>query len=641
MTMEFEAASRFAKSGLAAGAACCWWALQVHPAAAGTIGSDAAVEELRSLSLEELSQIEVTSVAKRPQPLSQAPSAVYVINSADIRRSGAVTLPEVLRLAPNLQVSRVDGRDYAISARGLNSFETANKLLVMIDGRSVYTPLYSGVEWDGQHIQLEDVERIEVISGPGGALWGANAVNGVINMISRSARDTQGLLATANLGSIDQRASVRYGGSLGEAGAYRVFLAGFGSGPTRTAAGSDANDKFQGVQGGFRADFDAGANAFTVQGDAFDAPMDDLIIANERLRGANLLGRWRRQLSTGGAAEIQAYYDQENRVTRGVFETTETWDVEGRYTRAIGRHQFVLGGGYRSSHDNFANRLNAAVLDPPMATVTVSNLFAQDDIALTTDLTLTAGIKLEDSSFSGSEWLPSARLAWQMSERDMVWAAVSRAVRSPSRIDRELVFPGLLVKSRFEPETLIAYEAGYRGRPASWASVSVSVFYNHYDRIRTNASTPVTFLPIMLANGIEGETWGLEAWGDIDVAPWWRLGGGIALLDKRFRIKAGQTDISNLKATGDDPAYQVLLHSQMAITPRLDLSLNLRAVDELERSKTPGYVEAGARLAWRASDSIELAMGGQNLLHESHRESAEPRTTETPRNLYAEVRWSY
>jgi iron complex outermembrane recepter protein len=619
----------------------CLGAAALFACGGGALAQDPdAVDRLRDLSLEELAQVEVTSVAKRPQALAAAPAAVFVISNDDIRRSGAVSLAEVLRLAPNLQVSRVDSRDYAISARGLNSFETANKLLVLIDGRSVQSPLYSGVEWDQQLVQLEDVERIEVISGAGGSLWGANAVNGVINVITRSARDTQGLAVTAHGGTLDQRMSLRYGGSLGEAGAYRAYVSAFGRGPTVTRSGNRSRDRWGGLQAGARADFDVGANLFTVQGELFDAGLQDLFIPNERLRGSHLLATWSRPLGPG-QAEIQAYYDKQDRVARGVFESTSTWDIEGRYSLTAGAHTLLVGGGYRLSDDHFINRLNNAIVDPPQRRITLSNIFLHDDIALTPKLVLTAGLKFEESSYHGAEWAPNLRLAWRPTSDSLLWASVSRAIRSPSRIERELVIAPLVVKGNFGPEKLVAYEIGYRGTPSPRVSLSVSAFYNQYDDIRINAPTPGVIFPVRVANGLEGATWGVEAWGDVEVTSRWRLGLGLATLAKDFQVQPGKADLSNLKAAGNDPDYQVIVRSQMRLSERLDLDVSMRAVDELPRPGVPGYIEADARLSWKASDAIELAVGGHNLLDESHPESAEPRSTEVRRDVYLEMRWSY
>lgn len=601
-----------------------------------------AVARLGSLSVEELADLEITSVSKRPEKLSAAPAAVFVIGADDIRRSGVSSLPEALRLAPNLQVGRVDARDYSISSRGLNSFEVTNKLLVLIDGRSVYTPLSGGVDWDAQTVMLADLDRIEVISGPGGTLWGANAVNGVINVVSRSAFDTQGGLVDVSAGSRDSNLALRYGGALGAAGAYRVYVQAMQRGPTeRTTALRMPSDRWRGVQAGFRTDWKVGAGSLTLQGDVYDDDLGALFTPGEYIRGGNVMGRWDRTLADGSTLGVQAYHDLTRRRARGVYNELSTYDVEARHGRSIGRHSLVLGAGYRSTKDDFRNLLNAFVLDPPRERISLGNVFAQDDIRLGDRLTLTLGLKLEDSNFSGLEYLPNARLAWRPAENQLLWASVARAVRTPSRIERDLVFPGLLVKGGFDTEKLVAYEAGYRGQPWARTSISISAYYNVYDDIRTTQPTPRTVVPITLSNGAEGRTYGIDAWGDVDLTEHWRLGVGISTLQKDFKLKPGRADLVALKTGGNDPDVQVTLRSQMILTDRIDLDVRVRGVDDLPAPRVPAYVEADVRLGWRVTDAVELSLSGFNLLEDSHLETAEPRSTQVPRSVQAGLRWRY
>ncbi|MGE5567135.1 MAG: TonB-dependent receptor plug domain-containing protein [Parcubacteria group bacterium] len=610
--------------------------------------------DLGRLSLEELGEVEITSVSKHAEPASQAPASVFVITEDDIRRSGATSIPEALRLAPNLQVTRINAVSYAISARGFNGFETANKLLVLIDGRSVYTPLFSGVLWESQNVDLADVERIEVISGPGGTLWGANAVNGVINIVTRDARDTTGGLAVANVGTTEGSATVRYGGSMGEGGAWRAYVTGFRRDDSLTLTGDPAHDQWKGVQGGFRTDWSHGSDDFTLQGDVYQdrtTSLLRLLAPNGRLRGGNLTGRWSRTLSNGGGLTVLAYYDKATRWSPSLEDSLRTYDVEAQHDFTIGRNAVVWGAGYRVTRDSFTNTLNAAVLEPRQRRVELADIFVQDAIALRPDLTLTLGLKGEHSSLAGSDYMPSARIAWRPSERTMWWAAVSRAVRTPSRIEHDLVYdlPGydrLIVNNTFKSEHLVAYEAGYRGRPLDRLSLSVSVFYNDYDDLRTNegeatGTLPVgsgVYYPIHVGNGIAGHAWGVEAWGSYDVTGWWRLSAGASTIDKRFHAKPGHIDIAGLFSTGDDPDYQASLRSQMTFD-KVDVDFTVRHVAELPKPHVDAYTEADARVGWRLTRDVEFAIGGTSLLDEAHGEAPEQRLVR--RNVYAELRWGF
>lgn len=577
-------------------------------------------QDLTGLTLEQLADIEITSVSRRPEQLSSAAASVYVITRDDIRRSGAASLPEVLRLAPNLQVQRVGSVDYAITARGFNSFETANKLLVLIDGRSIYTTLFSGVLWDAQGLVLEDIERIEVISGPGGALYGANAVNGVINITTRSARETRGPAFSVGAGTDDRTVSLRHGGDLSEAGAWRLFLTGFDRSDTGMVGGGSGLDAAAGVRAGGRADWSTGSGDWMLQGDVYDheSPGD------VALQGGFVLGRWGRQLDGGGRLEVQTYYDHTDRVNGPVEEKVRTWDVSLQQAMERGRHAVVWGGGHRWVENTLTSPPGAATLVPARRHITLGNLFVQDQISLRDDLVLTLGVKVEDSSFTGVEVLPNVRLAWRPNEASLIWGAVSRAARTASRIDRDLTLPGFLVGGSFGSEKLTAYELGYRARPARNLNLSISAFYHDYTDLRTVAPDPVTILPLRFANGGEGHTSGIEAWGSYEVSPRWRLDLGVVTLDKEFRLKPGEVDIASLASVGDDPSWQVLLNSRAQLTDRLELDVHLRAVDDLPESGVDGFVEADVRLGWRFDNGLELALTGANLLNDTRLETGDP-----------------
>ena len=622
-------------AGVASGAAV--FAFPQAASAQAPAESPETVEALRDLSIEQLARIEVRSASKQAEPIGRAPTSIFVITGNDIVRSAATSLPEALRLAPNLQVQQLDSRQFAISSRGFNGAESSNKLLVLIDGRSVYTTLHSGVFWELHSPLLEDIGQIEVISGPGGTLYGPNAVNGVVSVATRDARETLGGLARGTAGPRERTLALRYGARLGDSGAVRVYAHGLDRQNMPAGPAADSNDDFSGWQAGFRADFGGEADHLTVQGDIFDTDVD--LLAGDGDRGHNLLARWTRRFGEERSLQVQAYYDDYRRRFTLVEDSLETFDLEAQLNARSGSHDVVLGGGVRTTRDEFINNLNGFHLDPQSRRLWILNAFAQDRMALTPRLDLIAGLKLERSTFSGVQVLPNLRLAWRPSKRSTLWGALSRAVRTPSRIDRQLVFLPLLAEAtNFESEKLIAIEAGYRGRPGPSTTLSVSFFYNLYDDIRTTEFTGDP-LPIRLQNSLEGRTFGAEAWLIHQLSSRWRASLGVAALDKDFRLKNGAVDLANRASLGADPDYQVLARSQIDLTSRLQLDLGLRGVDDLGSGDVGGYVEADARLAWRVSDPIEVYVAGNNLLHKSHVESNDTtRAQRIERSVYLGTR---
>ncbi len=599
--------------------------------------AEQATPDLSQLSIEELAQLPVRSASKREEPLSAAPTALFVITGAEIAESAATSLPEALRLAPNLQVQRINAHDYAISARGFNGYESSNKLLVLIDGRSLYSTLHSGVFWDLRQPLLEDIQQIEVISGPGGTLYGPNAVNGVINITTRDARETIGGLIRATYGTRSRTAGARYGFALGDDAALRVYGNAFARDGLPDGLGPDVDDSIAGYRVGLRSDVGLGGSTLTLQGDYFEDEKDQR--PRDGDRGGNLTLRWQGDLDERSALQVQAYYDHFRRRFVGARDALETLDLEAQYNRSAGAHQIVAGFGVRTTRDEFANTANIFGLTPASRRLWIWSAFAQDRVALSDRLSLIAGIKLERSSLSGIEVLPNLRIAWHPDPRHLLWAAVSRAVRTPSRIDRDLTGAGIIVRAPgFRSEKLVAFEAGYRGQPSSDTSLSVSVFYHLYDDIRT-AEFIGNPLPARLGNDLTGHTYGLEAWGSWQVLPWWRLSAGVALLGKDFRVAAGGSDITGAAALGNDPNYQLLLRSSMNLMPELVLDAGLRAVDGLETPATSAYVEADARLGWMASEHVELFVAGSNLLHRTHAESNDTgRAQLVERSVYAGAR---
>jgi iron complex outermembrane receptor protein len=630
-------------------------------AASAHAGSPLSAADLDRLPLEDLAKIEISSVSKTAQPLSDAPAAIFVITHEDIMRSGAASLADMLRLAPNLQVAQVTGNSYAISARGFNG-TAADKLLVLIDGRSVYTPFTNGVFWEAQDVPAEDIERIEVISGPGATLWGANAVNGVINVITRKSSDTPGGVVELTGGNLHRSVTLQYGGQIARDLSFRVYADDTDHDQDVTSTGANAKDDLQRWQTGFRIDWAPAADLVTLQGDLYEESRGEAPpLVREADSGGNLLARWTHKIDGGGEVQTQAYYDHlERRAPGEADESQDTYDLDFQHSFALGqRHAIVWGAGYRITRDDFSivpgnpSSPFVQVFKPQRRTLNQGDLFAQDTITLRPTLKLTLGLKLEDDPYSGAEPLPNARLSWKVTDQTLLWAAVSRAVRAPSRLDRdfnELAGGRLfLTGGLFRSETLIAYEVGYRGQPTSRASVSVSAFYNVYDDLRTFELSPGGQLPLRIENQMEGETYGVEAWGSYQAADWWRLTAGANWLHKDLRFKPGSIALGGVQIAGDDPAYQVSLRSMMNLGRRVILDLDLRDVGALPSPASPTYVELGGRLAWSATNALELSVTGANLLQPHHPEFGSGASSvqlgatgvDTGRSVYVAARWRY
>jgi iron complex outermembrane receptor protein len=607
-----------------------------------------SVQALKALSVDQLLDLEVTSVSKRSEPLAGAAASIYVITAEALRRSGATTLPEALRLAPNLQVARIDAGQYAISARGFNN-AIGNKLLVLVDGRTVYTPLFSGVFWDQQDLLLQDVERIEVISGPGATLWGANAVNGVINVITRQARDTSGTLLAAEYGESELGAALRYGKDFGS-GAFRVYAKYSGLDRSQRAGGIPLDDDWQRAQIGFRTDWDRDQDSFTVQGDAYDGetshrgfvgPFELTAIS---VTGANVLGRWRRDLGDGDEFQLQAYVDHTERDDALFYRpTADIVDLDFQHSFGSGAHRVVWGGGYRHARDDIDPGF-ATIFVPSSRSLSWGNLFVQDEIALRESLTAVLGLKLESNDYTGVEVLPSARLAWQTSEHQLVWSSLSRAVRAPARYDRDVRFPGfppffVVGGPEFESEVANVIEVGYRAQPASSLNFSVTAFAHLWDRIRSGTS-----LPVRIENKIEGEIYGVEAWSEYRPIESWLLSAGVTWMEDELRLKAGSTDPVgvNNNTLRNDPDYVASLRSRFDLPRGLQLDFGLRHTARLPAPVVPAYTELDVRLGWQSADGLGISLVGRNLLHDRHPEYGDATSRAfIERAVVGQVRWQF
>ena len=606
---------------------------------------------LKRLSVEELMDIEVTSVSKRPEKLSETASAIQVITEEDIRRSGATSIPEALRLASNLEVAQVDSRQWAISARGFNN-TLANKMLVLIDGRTIYTPLYAGVFWDAQDTLLEDIDRIEVISGPGATQWGANAVNGVINIITKKSKDTQGVLLEGGGGTeLRGFGGIRYGGSFSSNLHYRAYGKFFDRDSTVLPNGRDATNDWRMGQGGFRLDWDeSAADLFTLQGDLYDGRIAQTVGNDVAVSGGNVIGRWSHTVSENSDLKLQLYYDRTHRNIPGTFaEDLNTYDVDFQHRLPVGeRHDVVWGLGYRLIDDDVGNTPALAFLPAHVSRQWFSG-FVQDEIALVKNrLHLTLGTKIEHNDYTGFDLQPSGRLAWKLSRRQTAWAAISRAVRTPSRIDRELFAPGrppfaIAGGPNFDSEQQLAYELGYRVQPQRRLSLSLAAFYNDYDDLRSveKVNPPAPF-PIVIANGQKGESYGAELTADYRVTDWWRLRAGYTELRVHIRPKLGSTDTTFGGSESHDPNRQLFLRPSLNLPRRLEFDPSFRYVSRIANQGLPGYVELDLRLAWRPVPELEFSIVGQNLLHDHHAEfGALAARQEIERGVYGKVLWRF
>jgi iron complex outermembrane receptor protein len=625
--------------------------------------------DLLSLSIDELIKIEVISVSKRAQPLSEAPAAVTVITSEDIRRSGMTTVPDLLRMVPGLHVANINSSTWAITSRGFNG-QFANKLLVMVDGRSVYTPLFSGTYWDVQDLVLEDIERIEVVRGPGGTLWGANAVNGVINIITKEASQTQGLLVSSLAGSLDRTGvAARYGGAYGEDLHYRVDAKYFNRGNFEDLGGFDANDDWHLGQGGLRLDWNAtGRDRVTVQGRAYGGAADEtsltLIPAESDLRGGHVLARWNRFLDDTSDLQLQMYYDRTERKSPFAGEDRDTFDLELQHRfQPFSRHDVVTGAGYRLTHDDIRNTPTVSYA-PIERTVHLASAFVQDEFSLLPEqLTFTIGSKFEYNTYTGFEYQPGARLFWRPHERHSAWAAVSRAVRSPSRAenDVQLLVPEaagpqdfnlLLGSDRFDSEDLLAYEVGYRTNPFSFLSLDVAAYYNEYDDVRSlEPGLPLldfpapglVTVPATAGNLVDATGYGVEVATNWTLTDFWRISGGYTFM--KLDIDAGSSsDPTATGQEGDTPEHQFYLRSLVDLPWNVELDTALYYVGKVPNQGASRYARLDVRLGWRPRPYWEFSLVGQNLTDGSHQEfgpSFSSLPTSVPRSVYGKVTWQY
>ncbi|HEU5135090.1 MAG TPA: TonB-dependent receptor [Steroidobacteraceae bacterium] len=612
-------------------------------------GSSDPLTELSRMSLEQLANVEVTSVSKSAQALSSAAASIYVITREEILRSGVLSIPEALRLAPNLQITQLTSTDYSNGARGFAGAPDvqnfSNKILILIDGRSVYSPLFSGVAYDMLDVVMDDIDRIECISGPGATLWGANAMNGVINIITRKAAETHGTLVRLDAGPEEQAAALRYGSNLGEEASFRVYAKWFDRGATELANGDSAENDWSKLQAGFRMDGGSGRNRLTVQGDYQSAEQSFAGVSDVPFYGANMLGRWEHS-GDRVSTRVQVFFDRvdRGRPPDGLAFDIDTYDFDLQQSAIVGaRHRLVWGLGRRLNDYHTVNTNVAFV--PNHRRLELTNVFVEDAITLNEEWKLTAGIKFEDNSYSDWSTLPDLRLSWAPNDRTLFWLAGSQAIRAPTPFDTDVQeFVGgqlfVLGDPDFKTEKVTAYEVGYRGNPDAALSISASLFYNEYDDLRTIEVTPVVFLPLRWGNLMEGSAYGFEAWADIQLTPWWRLSPGVRTLHKRLEFSEGASQIVGVRQAGDDPSSRYYLKSSMDLR-QFTFDVMVREVSPLPDPALDAYTEMNARFAWRASEKLEIAIKGFNLLNEIHLEYPSPVGHAIHRSVMAELRYNY
>ena len=594
---------------------------------------------LAELSLEELTRLPVTSVGKRTQQLSDVAGSVYVIRADDIRRAGVTSLPEALRLAPNLQVARVDALQYAITAR-TGADLLSNKMLVMVDGRTVYSPLFSGVFWEAQDLVLDDIDRIEVLSGSGGTLYGSNAFHGVVNVITKTAASTPGWLVRAAAGNQERLLEARHAQLHGDAGLRISAKRRLVDGNLR-ADGAPARDRGRRSQMDLRWDAGDARSQLTLQGGAFQQVNDDPL-GQRAFDGAHLMVRWIEDRADS-RTQWQAYADRMRRDRQlALRNTVDMLDVEGQQEVRLQSHSVVWGAGWRKYHDD-ADPYNAAVLDlvPRQRGLTLANVFAQADWGITDALRLITGLKAEHNSYSGLEWLPGVRLAWQADADTLVWASASRAARTPARVDADVRSPPLLPSPGFDAEKATIYEVGYRGRPLRQAALSATVFHHRYSDLRAFEFGPAGGF---FTNSYRGSLTGLEAWAEQRLTSSWRVRAGWTIQRVRYEIDPGRAATAAPPQTtlGNDARHRFSLATALDLSDRWSLDVQLRRMGARPNPAVPAYTELDARLGWQARRDLELALVGSSLLHRRHVEwGAPPARVQLARSLTASAVWRY
>ena len=661
---------------------------QSSPSGPQPNGQSIAPRDLSQVSLEDLMNIEVTSVSKKEQKMSQAAAAIFVITEEDISRSGAANIPDLLRMVPGMDVSQIDANSWAVSARGFNG-QFSNKLLVLTDGRAVYTPLLGGVNWDTLDVPLQDIDRIEVIRGPGATIWGANAVNGVINIVTKKASETHGAMITGNGGSESQVGGVtQYGGAFHGNTDYRIFTKYLNHGPEPAVGGGSNQDDMNFLHGGVRVDSNISSkDSLTVEGDLYTGrsgatiihvfsispPVVGNLIVDQQLSGGNVLGRWNHNFSGGSDTSLQFYFDNSERTGPESRDTLNTIDIDFNHHFALGsRHDFVWGAGFRRIWDHDVATIDQGFI-PAKISAQLFTLFAQDTITLKPErVFLTLGSKIENSYFSNLDYEPSVRLAWTPSKRMTLWSSISRATRSPTRRDVGLnaalaAFPDpggsstpveviLFGNPKFLNEHVVSSELGFRAQPNEKFSLDVSTFFNYYDNLQSLEPgpevlqiTPVParlLMPITFGNLTYGTTEGGELSANFKLTDRWTLSPGYAFLEMHLHVQPESLDTSSVaEYQGSSPQHQAQLRSHVDLSHGLSWDSSAYFVSALPIQGVTSYTRLDTQLKWKIAERGEISVVGQNLLHNDHLESADALTVVNSslikRSAYAKFIWRF
>ena len=628
---------------------------------------------LKQLSLVELGNVEVTTTSKEPETIWKTSSAIYVLTQDDIRRSGATSIPEALRLVPGVEVARINSNIWSVGIRGFGS-AFSKSVLVLIDGRSVYTPLFADVDWEMQNVMLEDVERIEVIRGPGGTIWGSNAVNGVINIITRNAKDTRGTYASTSGGNIDQNQSgVRYGAARGNNVDYRAYAMGFGRMPEFHSDGNNY-DAWQLGQAGFRTDSRlTDRDTLTVQGDlykgnvgqqvaigSYSPPAQLNVNGTEDVSGGNLLGRWRRELGNTSDLQFQAYYDRTHRLGPQVGETRNTFDIDLLHHFVLKqRNAIIWGFGARWSPSDIIQTVPTVNFSPHHQDDNIYSAFVQDQIAIVQNkLWLTLGSKFEHNIFTGWENEPSGRVLWTPTSHQTVWAAVTRAVRTPSRIDEDLQLTGFVTtpppiylcvcdNAKFVSETLLGYEAGYRKLVSSRLYLDIAAFHNKYNDLTSYGDVTISLtttppplavlISLPFANGIRGSTNGGEFSPEWKATHWMEMKATYSYVTMNLEDKPTHTKTGYVSTyEGSSPHNEVTAQLLFNLPRGFEFDPTYRYVGALPALSVNAYHTADAQLGWHFAKKFDLSIIGQNLFQPRHAESG---SVLVQRSAYAQITW--
>jgi len=649
---------------------------------AGKQPSDKRTQQLKSLSLEQLGNIEVTTQSKEPTQVWNTPAAIYVLTGDDIRRSGATSIPDALRLIPGVNVARVNGsRNWAVGIRGFAD-QFSKYVLVLIDGRSVYTPLFGGILWPIDNVMLEDVDRIEVIRGPGGTIWGADAVNGIINIITKHSQETRGTLLSSGGGNADQNTEdLRYG-SEQSGWTWRGNAFGFVRSPEYHVERQPDYDWSRDGQIGFRTDHATASGEFTLQGDAYwgkfgdaqslstyDPPASFISYRSTNVSGGDLRARLRRRFQNQSDIYLQAFWSRDHRIGSNFGEDRDTFDVDFLHRLGATRfQQFTYGLGIRLSPSEITQTIPTATFNPRHKTDSIYSAFLQEELRLVPDkLSLIAGSKLEHNNYTGFEYQPNVRLLFTPNGRFSAWTSIARAVRTPDRVDEDiqddifavsspLIFARVIGNHNLKAERLIAYEGGFRALLHPRLYISASGFYNAYRNLIAQggltpapASTPpfppgTTLFTLQYINGIHGASDGAEIAPDWQATSFWRIRPAFSYLNIDLNDEPGFTDTVTLdQLRGSSPHYQAFIQSEINLPHQVEFDQSFRYVDSLPAQSVRAYTTADARIGWKPTKGLELSVTGQNLFQPHHAEFGidPPPAVLIKRGVYVKLVWSH